>query len=218
MNKKRPASPPVQIRNGRKIDPYPLLAPGSHIQIEIRYRTRGFGTSQYSAAFKADVCTQGPYPVQDIGAGPPEHLLRGVAKEIFCCVVPETDFARLPNGKNRIRCVFEKGEQLRFQHVHILERLTETRRNNESEPEAASIFFPSTMIVTSAIDSCRHCSNIRMDVMHVHQLCFWPCNGKQKRAVFQRFNIVFKTALKSEEVSGAKFLHPLVGKVYPDLP
>ena len=57
-----------------------------------------------------------------------------------------------------------------------------------------------------------------MDVMHVQQLRFWPCNGKQKRAVFQRFNVVFKTVLKSEEVSGAKILHPLVGKMYPDLP
>ena len=116
MNEKRPAGPPVQKRNGRKIDPYPLLAPGSHIQIEIWYGTRRFGTSQYSATF-TDVRTQSPYSVQDIGAGPPEHLLRWVAKEIFCCVIPETDFARHSNGKNRIRCIFEKGEQLRFEHI-----------------------------------------------------------------------------------------------------
>lgn len=31
-------------------------------------------------------------------------------------MVPETDLARLPYGKDRICCIFEKGEQLRFQH------------------------------------------------------------------------------------------------------
>jgi hypothetical protein len=55
-----------------------------------------------------------------------------MAKESFCGMVPETDFARLPDGKDRIRCVFEKGEQFRFQHIHILERLTSVRRNNRN--------------------------------------------------------------------------------------
>ena len=80
-----------------------------------------------------DVCTQGPYSVQDSGAGVPEYLLCRMAKESFCCMVPETDFACLTDGENRVRCIFEKGEQFRFQHVHILERLTETRRNNRGK-------------------------------------------------------------------------------------
>jgi hypothetical protein len=70
--------------------------------------------------------------MQDIGASLPKYLIRGMAKENFCCVVPETDLAGLPDGKDRIRCILEKGEQLRFQHVHILERLSGPRRNNGS--------------------------------------------------------------------------------------
>ena len=67
--------------------------------------------------------------MQDIGASLPEHLLREVAKEIFRGVVPETDLARLSYGKNRIRCIFEKGKQLRFLHLPTLERLLALRRN-----------------------------------------------------------------------------------------
>ncbi len=48
--------------------------------------------------------------------------------------------------------------------------------------------------------------------------CFRPGDGKQKRALFQCFNIVFKSALNSEEVSRNKFLHPIFRKMYPDLP
>src|ERR1035438_5544269 len=47
---------------------------------------------------------------------------------------------------------------------------------------------------------------------------FRPCNSEQKRALFHCFNIVFKPALNSEEVSRNKFLRPIVGKMYPDLP
>ncbi len=67
-----------------------------------------------------DICTQSPNPVQDIQAGPPEYLLRGMAKERFCSMIPETNLARFPDGKDCVRCIFEKGEQFRFQHVHIL--------------------------------------------------------------------------------------------------
>jgi hypothetical protein len=79
-----------------------------------------------------DICTQSTNAVQDIGASLPEYLIRGMAKENFCGMVPETDFARLADGKDRICCVFEKGEQFRFQHAHILERLTSVRRNNRN--------------------------------------------------------------------------------------
>ena len=48
--------------------------------------------------------------------------------------------------------------------------------------------------------------------------CFRPRNGEQKRALLQCFNIVFKTALKSEEFSRNKFLCPIVGKMYPYFP
>jgi len=58
-------------------------------------------------------------PVQDIGAGPSEYLLRGMAKESLCCMIPETDLARLADGKDRIRCIFEKGEQFCFQQVPL---------------------------------------------------------------------------------------------------
>ena len=53
-NKKGLASPSIQIRNGRKIDPDPLFITGSHIQIEVRYVARGFGASQRSTAFMTD--------------------------------------------------------------------------------------------------------------------------------------------------------------------
>jgi hypothetical protein len=70
--------------------------------------------------------------VQNIGASLPEYFLHGMAKESLCGMVPETDFARLPDGKDRIRCVFEKGEQFRFQHVHILDCLTSVRWKNRN--------------------------------------------------------------------------------------
>lgn len=124
MNKQRPASSAVEIRNGREIDPDPILAAGTHIQIEIRYVTRGFGTAQRRTAFTTDICTQCPYSMQDSSAGLSEHLLRGMAKKSLCCMIPETNLTGLADGKGRIRRIFEKGEQFRFQHLHILERLT----------------------------------------------------------------------------------------------
>jgi len=57
MNKEGLASPPVQMGNGRKIDPDPLLATGSHIQVEILQGTRGICASQRSTAFMADIRT-----------------------------------------------------------------------------------------------------------------------------------------------------------------
>ena len=77
-----------------------------------------------------DICSQSSNPVQYIGAGLSEYLLGGMAKESLCCMIPETDFSRLPDGKDRIRCVFKKGEQFRFQHVHILKRLSGPRGSN----------------------------------------------------------------------------------------
>src|ERR1035437_9183672 len=46
---------------------------------------------------------------------------------------------------------------------------------------------------------------------------FGPCNGEQKGALFQCFNIVLKSALNSEEVSRIKFLYPIIGTMYADL-
>jgi hypothetical protein len=79
-----------------------------------------------------DIRTQRPYSVQYIGAGLSEYLLCRMAKKSFRCMIPETDFASLPHSKDRVRCILEKGEQFRFQHVHILERLTSVRRNNRN--------------------------------------------------------------------------------------
>jgi hypothetical protein len=42
-----------------------------------------------------------------------------MAKESLCCMIPETDLARLADGKDRIRCIFEKGEQFCFQQVPL---------------------------------------------------------------------------------------------------
>ena len=76
-----------------------------------------------------DICTQSSNSVQYIGASLPEYLIGRMAKESLCCVVPKTDFTRLPDGKDRVRCVFEKGEQFCFKHIPILERLLGPRRN-----------------------------------------------------------------------------------------
>ena len=50
------------------------------------------------------------------------------------------------------------------------------------------------------------------------RLGFWPRYGQQKSAFFECFHIVFKAPLKRQKVTWLEILHPVLGKVHPDLP
>jgi hypothetical protein len=45
----------------------------------------------------------------------------------------------------------------------------------------------------------------------------WPCDGEQERAFFQCFDVVFKAAIKSQEISGDKVLHAIFRKMDSNL-
>src|SRR5665213_2854680 len=45
----------------------------------------------------------------------------------------------------------------------------------------------------------------------------WPRYGEQERAFFQCLDVVFKTAIKGQEISGDKILHSIFRKVDSNL-
>ena len=78
-------------------------------------------------------------------------------------MVPETDFARLPDGKDRVRCVLEKGEQFRFQHVPILERPVQD----------VSVLGIETLAKSSVALNCCPWLEVRQDLQRLLQAKQW---------------------------------------------
>ncbi len=119
----------TDMRNRGHVDPYSLAALTGYIQIEIRNQAYLVAALHPGAAFMAHVRSQNADTVQHRRAGLSQHLLGGKAKQDLGRAIPEAYLPQLVDCEARVRGIFEKGKQFRFQHVLIVKDRQDIERS-----------------------------------------------------------------------------------------